>query len=112
MKKLASVVFVLVMVGFVVPRIANAADGIDWFAQFSAIGGAERGTEQTKVQSTYGGNHGLVGGEALGMIPITPMFGIQMQGAYQNLFGHGNKLGLQAGPVVAWPGGKAGVFRR
>ena len=90
MKKLVYLIFALVIAGLVAPRIASVAD-VDWFGQFSALGGAERVTQQTKVDGTSGGNHGLLMGEALGMIPITPMIGIQMSGAFGYGFGQDRK---------------------
>ncbi|HTM07160.1 MAG TPA: hypothetical protein VL754_02105 [Verrucomicrobiae bacterium] len=108
MKRLASAMLGLLLLGLWLPRVANVAD-VDWLGRISALGGAERQTHETK-ESVGSGSHGLAQTELLSVIPITPIFGIQLQGGYANMFGHGQKFGGQAGPIVSFGMGKAGFF--
>jgi hypothetical protein len=98
----------LLLLGLWLPRVANVAD-VDWLGRISALGGAERQTHETK-EVVGGGSHGLAQAELLSVIPITPIFGIQFQAGYANMFGHGQKFAGQAGPIVSFGMGKAGVF--
>lgn len=69
----------------------------------SLFGGAERGTE---------GNAGGVGGmEGFGLLPITNSFGLQGSMRHQggNAGSGGYRLGLSAGPVLAYSSGKVGL---
>lgn len=109
MKKLAYAVFAFMMVGLLLPRVGNVAD-VDWFGKFSLLGGAERTTRQTNSGPVGSGNHGLVMTEAVGVIPFTPILGMQFNAGYANMFGHGNKFGMQAGPIFSFGMGKAGLF--
>lgn len=108
MKKLASAMLGLLLLALWLPRVANVAD-VDWLGRISALGGAERQTHETK-EAVGGGSHGLVQTELLSIIPITPIFGIQFQGGYGNMFGHGQKFAGQAGPIFSFGMGKAGLF--
>jgi len=108
MKKLASAVLGLLLLGLWLPRVADVAD-VDWLGRISALGGAERQTHETK-EAVGGGSHGLAQGELLSVIPITPIFGIQFQAGYANMFGHGQKFAGQVGPIVSFGMGKVGFF--
>jgi hypothetical protein len=108
MKRLAVAMMGLLVLGLWMPRVASVAD-VDWLGRLSVLGGAERQTFAT-ADRVGGGSHALAQSELLGVIPITPMFGIQFQGGYANMFGHGQKFAGQVGPIVGFGMGKAGVF--
>jgi hypothetical protein len=107
MKRLASAMLGLLLLGLWLPRVANVAD-VDWLGRINLLGGAERQTHETKLD-TGGGSHGLLQTELLSVIPITPIFGIQFQAGYANMFPH-HKFAGQAGPIVSFGMGKAGLF--
>lgn len=65
------------------------------------FGGAERGSDD------HAG--GIGGAELLGLLPLSPRFGLQ--GSLMSQGGHGGyRFGLSAGPVYAYDSGKIGLF--
>src|SRR5436190_10747104 len=107
MKKIAIAMMGLLMLGLWTPRAANVA-GIDWLGRITALGGAE-GESWRRAEGKLGGSaHGLGEFHGLGVIPITPMIGLQASGGVGG--GAGLKMFFQGGPIVDFGMGKAGVF--
>jgi len=97
----------LLMLGLWTAREANVA-GIDWLGRVSALGGAE-GESWRRKEGALGGDAGPVGlFEGMGVIPITPMFGLQMNGGVGGRDSF--RMHFQGGPIVDFGMGKAGVF--
>src|SRR5689334_9285345 len=106
-KRLAIAMMGLLMLGLWTAREANVA-GIDWLGRVSALGGAEGDTWRRKA-GALGGSAGPVGlAELMAVIPITPMFGLQMNGGVGG--GDSFRFHFQGGPLVDFGMGKAGVF--
>jgi hypothetical protein len=107
MKRLAIAMMGLLMLGLWTAREANVA-GIDWLGRVSALGGAESEAWRRKEGALNGSAHGVGLFEGLGVIPITPMVGLQMTGGVGG--GDSVRLHFQGGPIVDFGMGKAGVF--
>ncbi len=109
MKKLISVVLGVLLLGTLYASTANVA-GVDWVGRISLLGGAEAETV-LRPDDIGGAPHGFGMIEGLGMIPLLPQLGIQLNGAYQYGGGvGGHKFGFQGGPVYDFGMGKAGLF--
>ena len=106
-KRIAIAMMGLLMLGLWTAREANVA-GIDWLGRVTALGGAEGESWRRKEGALGGDAHALGLFEGMGVIPITPMFGLQMNGGV----GGGNSFNMhfQGGPIVDFGMGKAGVF--
>jgi hypothetical protein len=107
MKKLAGAIFGFLMLALWLPKVANVAD-VDWLGRISALGGAESESSNRKSESWQGNAHGLGTMQGLGVIPITPAFGLQVGGGVGG--GNGVKLDLQAGPIFGFSTGKVGIL--
>ena len=77
-----------------------SAQPLELFGKLELSGGAE------KEQGGTGGPRGTI--EALGVVPLWGNLGVQ--GLAHYVGGSGSRLGISAGPVYAWGGGKAGIF--
>ncbi len=113
MRILIGAVLALCIFALAHPPVANVAD-VDWLGRISLLGGAEG--EAAKRKEAFAGNAtGLFNAEGLGVIPLTPQIGLQLQGSYERGANASNRIGLQGGPIFGWSGGlgsggKAGFF--
>jgi hypothetical protein len=106
-KRIAIAMMGLLMLGLWTAREANVA-GIDWLGRVSALGGAE-GESWRRKSGSLGGDTGALGlFEGMGVIPITPMFGLQFNGGVGGRDSF--RLHFQGGPIMDFGMGKAGVF--
>jgi len=108
MKKFASAMLGLLVLGLWLPRVASVTD-VDWLGRASLLGGAERQDRHTG-DAVGSGSHALAQAGLLSVIPILPTLGMQFSFDYAHMFGHGNKFGAQAGPILGFGMGKVGVF--
>jgi hypothetical protein len=108
MKKLTGAIFGLLMLALWLPKVANVA-GVDWLGRVSALGGAQRETTEHNSSAMGGSPHAFGAFQGLGVVPITPMFGLQFSGGVGS-GGNGARMDFQAGPLFGWGNGKAGVF--
>ena len=76
------------------------AQPLEPFGKIELSGGAEK--------EAHNPSGGRFIAEALGVLPIFGSFGGQGSIHYET--GQGSRIGFNAGPVFAWPGGKAGFF--
>ena len=83
-----------------VTAVTVSAQPLELFGKLALSGGAE------KEQGGTGGPRGTI--EALGVVPLWGNLGVQ--GLAHYVGGSGSRLGISAGPVYAWGGGKAGIF--
>ena len=107
MRKLASVVFALMLLGLSFPKVADVAE-IEWLGRISALGGAESESWRRRTSTASARSHGLGMAEALGVIPIWGPFGLQLDLNFQG--GDGPQVTGYAGPIFDFGFGKAGVF--
>lgn len=99
MKRLSSVIFVLVAAMFLWTSRAELAD-VEPVGKVSLDGGAE------KEEGTHAGGRGTF--SILGVMPLAQNFGLQGNASYVG--GLGSRFGLSAGPLFSWDSGKAGLF--
>jgi len=99
MKRLTSIVFVIVAVVFLWTSRAELA-GVEPVGKVTIEGGAE------KEEGNRAGGRGTF--SILGVMPLTQSFGLQGSASYVG--GLGSRFGLSAGPLFSWDSGKAGLF--
>jgi hypothetical protein len=98
MKLLDGLMAILVSVFVLAPAAAFAE--LERLGKVSVFGGAE------KEEGAPAGGRAVV--EAAGVLPLSPVFGLQGIGHFVG--GRQARYGLSGGPIFSWNGGKAGVF--
>jgi len=107
MRKLASAVFGLMLLGLSFPKVADVAP-VDWLGRLSAMGGATSESWRRKEGTTLGHAHGIGQFEALGVVPIFGPLGFQAMFNFEG--GDGRAYTVTGGPVFDFGMGKFGFF--